>query len=163
MREGDSYYWAGGRKVPLEATSEVAIDLDSAAATGLDVTALARLRGAGRILTRSLLLVSGPEAADALGPGARAGVHPVFHSQDGSLVVVLPEVRVESADSRTLDEVGRSLTTAHVKERTEERLVLEPDSGRGEDALALANSVAESHRTDVSQPRLLRVVDRPSL
>lgn len=163
MADQDRYYWAGGRKVPLSASSDVVIDLDSEAGARLADPSHAALRDSGRRLTSSLMLVSRSDALAALGEdGVSArGVHPVFRSEDGSLVVVLPEVRVEGRDPERLAALGRSLTTAHVKDQTSERLTLEPDSGRGEDALALANTLAESPDTDVSQARFLRVVARP--
>jgi hypothetical protein len=159
----DRYYWAAGRKVPLTAASEVVIDLRSAAAAQISATALEALQANGRSLSDSLLMVSEADAVAALGEGgaAMSGVHPVFRSEDGSLVAVLPEVRVEAADSATLDELGSAAPDAHVTERTEERLVLEPDSGRGDDALTLANTLAETGRADVSQARFIRIVARP--
>jgi len=167
VADGDTFYWAGGRKVPLTASADVAIDLDSGAGAQLAEDSLAALRDGGRRLTSSLLLVPRSAAVAALGEeGASArGVHPVFHSEDGSLVVVLPQVRVEGSDPERLAALGRSLTTAavpaHVTDQTAERLTLEPDSGRGEDALALANTLAESPDTDLAQARFLRVVRRP--
>jgi hypothetical protein len=163
VAEGDTYYWAGGRRIPLAASSDVVIDLDSAAGAGLAAPQLDGLRAAGRSLTGSLLMVPGADAAATLGDGlgALSGVHPVYRSEDGSLVVVLPEVRVEASDPGALGAVRRSLTTAHVVEETDDRLVLAPDSGRGADALALANELAESRSTDLAQARFVRVVPRP--
>jgi len=100
--------------------------------------------------------------ADPGGPLARdAGEAPVYRAEDGSLVAVLPEVRVESEDPSVLEEVTSSLRDARVTLRTEERLVIVPDSGRGEDALALANRLAESFDLAVAQARFRRVVPRP--
>ena len=163
MAEGDTYYWAGGRRIPLAASSDVVIDLDSAAGARLAGLQLDGLRAAGRSLTGSLLMVPGADAAATLGDGVHVlpGVHPVYRSEDGSLVVVLPEVRVEARDPRALGAVRRSLTTAHVTEETDERLVLAPDSGRGADALTLANELAESKGPDLAQARFVRVVARP--
>lgn len=166
MVEGDTYYWAGGRRIPLAASSDVVVDLDSAAAARLAGPQLDGLRAVGRSLTGSLLLVPGAEATAALGEdvGSLPGVHPVYRSTDGSQVVVLPEVRVE-ADPVALTAVRRSLTAAHVTEETDERLVLAPDSGRGSDALTLANELAEtlaaSGGAHLAQARFVRVVPRP--
>jgi hypothetical protein len=163
VTEGDTYYWAGGRRIPLAASSDVVVDLDSAAGKQLDAPQLEGLRAAGRSLTGSLLMVPGAEAAAALGEGVGSlpGVHPVYRSADGSRVVVLPEVRVEAGDPGALTAVRTALTTAHVTEQTDERLVLAPDSGRGADALTLANQLAESGGTDLAQARFVRVVARP--
>jgi hypothetical protein len=160
MTDGARYYWAGGRRIPLLPSTDVVIDLDSEVARGSSIGAL---RGKGRQLSPSLLLVPRAEADAALGGAAATarGVHPVYRTEDGSLVAVLPQVRVESGDPRTLDAVSASLTHAHVAERTDERLVLEPDSGRGDDALTLANELAETASPDVAQARFVRVVPRP--
>lgn len=163
MSDGDRYYWAGGHKVPLFVSSAVVIDLDSAARAGLSEVDRDSMLASGRVLSGSMLMVDRADVVAALGEGgfAMPGVHPVFRSEDGSLVAVLPEVRVEAADAATLDELGSSVTAAHIKERTEERLVLEPDSGRGDDALTMANELAETGRTDVAQARFIRIVARP--
>lgn len=163
MSAGDTYYVAGGQEVPLRASSDVVIDLYSEAARDLSDDELESLRAKGRSLSPSLLLVPESSAAEVIGTSESSGpgIHPVFHADDGSLIVVLPEVRVEARDDADLDEIGRAVTNAHVKEQTKDRLVLEPDSGRGEDALELANTLAKSPLTDVSQARFMRVVPRP--
>lgn len=163
MSVGDTYYWAGGRKVPLAASSDVVVDLGSQAGDRLTEPELQALRDKGRSLSSSLLLVAESDAAQALGEGwsSMPGVHPVFRAEDGSEIVVLPEVRVEGSDPGKIAELGRSATSAHVTQQTDERLVLEPDSGRGEDALTLANELAESADTDVAQARFVRIVPRP--
>ncbi|HYO40076.1 MAG TPA: hypothetical protein VER39_10495 [Nocardioidaceae bacterium] len=160
---GDAYYWAGGRKVALHGSSDVVIDVTSAAGAQLAGSSLDSLRAQGRALSATLLLVPEAEASAALGDTSAsvAGVHPVYRSDDGALVVVLPEVRVESSDPRRLADLGRSLSAARVRERSEERLVLEPVSGRGADALRLANMLAESRAAEVTSARFLRVVARP--
>lgn len=162
---GDAYYWAGGRKIALHASSDVVIDVTSAAGDQLAGSRLDSLREKGRSLTASLLLVAETDATAALGETSSsvAGVHPVYRSDDGALVVVLPEVRVESSDPGRLAALGSSVTAANVKERSEERLVLEPVSGRGADALRLANSLAESQAAETTSARFLRVVPRPGV
>jgi hypothetical protein len=170
VKRGDAYYWAGGRKVPLTASTDVVVDLDSEAAAGLEPAQLDSLRAKGRTLSASLVMVARTDASEALGErcSTAPGVHPVFRSEDGTQIVVLPEVRVEGDDPDKLAAVVAGLgagegspTAAHVTERSDERFVLAPDSGRGDDALALANSLAESSDTDLSQPRFMRIVARP--
>ena len=100
-----------------------------------------------------------PDAPAAL----EAGEAPVYEAEDGSTLAVLPEVRVECADPAVLDAVAASLSGATVTDRSEERLVIRPDSGRGEDALALANHVHEAFDVDVAQARFRRVVPRPGV
>lgn len=158
MASGDSYYWAGGEKVPLLSCDQVVIDLDSEAAEAAR-PAVEALGRQGRQLLRSLVMVPKAAAQELLGSSS-AAVHPVFRTEDGTLLAVLPEVRVEASPGR-LDEVGRSLSGAHVTERSDERLVLVPDSHRGEDALRIANELSEHGGVEVSQARFVRVFARP--
>jgi hypothetical protein len=143
--------------VPLERSDEVVVDVSE--------PGLSDLSSHGRALSGSLVLVPEADAVGALGEdcASMAGVHPVFRSEDGALVVVLPEVRVEAEDPEALSAVRRAATNAHLTGEDEGRLVLAPDSGRGEDALALANQLAESGdlAADVIQARFLRIVPRP--
>lgn len=155
MPPGESYYWAGGRKVPLRPSDQVVVDLESTAVRG-KADALGR---EGRRLMGSLVMVPAAAAREALG-GAPTGLHPVYQAEDDTLIAVLPEIRVEAAPDR-LEDVRRSVRGAHVTEHGDERLVLVPDSGRGEDALRIANELSEAGGLDVSQARFLRVVTRP--
>lgn len=155
MPPDDSYYWAGGRKVPLLASDQVVVDLDSTALRG-KAEALGR---EGRRLTGSLVMVPAATAREAL-EGAPSGLHPVYRAADDTLIAVLPEIRVEAPPDR-LAQVRRSVRGAHVTEHDDERLVLVPDSGRGEDALRIANELSETGGLDVSQARFVRVVPRP--
>ncbi len=141
MTRRDGYYWADGHQVELHATDEVAVDLAGEAATELDDDARRRLQEHGRALTGSLVMVSEDEAGQILGDRLErgAGIHPVYRAQD-ALIVVLPEVRVE---------------------KDAESTVLTPDSGRGEDALAMANELVESARADSAQARFLRLLPGP--
>ena len=111
---------------------------------------------AGGRKVRLARLVDPPTAVEA-------GDAPVYEAEDGSTLAVLPEVRVECADPAVLDAVAASLSGATVTDRSEERLVIRPDSGRGEDALALANHVHEAFDVDVAQARFRRVVPRPGV
>lgn len=158
---GDAYYWAGGMKVALHATDEVCLDLDAAPLRGLATAVQQDLRTRGRALTGALRVMGRPEAEAALGKAidSEGGVHPVYRAE-GALVVVLPEVRVEGEDERRLAELVNAVAGAHVAEHTQGRVVAVPDSGRGEDALAIANELAESPDTDLAQARFLRIVPR---
>lgn len=156
----DTYYYAGGHRVPLLATDDVAVDLGSRTAMSMDGAARDGLRSLGRTLSSDLVLVTRTQAAEVLDV-ADAGVHPVYRSEDGAKLVVLPEVRVEAADPALLAAISRTVTGAHVTVQTEDRLTLVPDSGRSEDALALANSLAESGDLDLAQARFVRILTRP--
>ena len=100
---------------------------------------------------------------DPAGPSGASTDTATFRAEDGSLITVLPEVRVECEDPAVLDAVSSSLRDARVTQRTDERLVIEPTSGRGEDALALANHLAESFDLEVAQARFRRIIPRPGV
>jgi hypothetical protein len=90
----------------------------------------------------------------------------VFRAADGSLLVVLPEVRIEAADERQARKIRRALDGASVASEVVrdkgEQLVVRPRSHKGGDALELANLVAETVEPPMAQARFLRVVPRPS-
>jgi hypothetical protein len=162
----DSYYWAGGHRIVLKASQDVLVDLGVAARFGLDDAEIERLRQEGRHLTGTTVLLPErdlPKPSDHSTWSTRA-VHPVFRTDDGTLLAVLPEVRVE-ADQSKLAGVTQLVTgaeqTATVKEARPGRLVLEPISGNGGDALTLANTVFESCHPDLAQARFIRVTSRP--
>lgn len=160
---GEAYYYAGGRRRGLGESDLVALDL--AAVDAIGEGERDALRDQGRTLTGEVVLVDREAAARVLGDRLRdaSGVHPVYEAE-GALVVVLPEVRVEGG-ADALDRVQRkAASTRTVVESDEGRLVLRPGSGRGEEALALANEIVESDESaglDLAQARFLRVTPRP--
>jgi hypothetical protein len=157
----DDYYWSQGRKVSLLPSDQVVIE-DGAAGSGSTAAAgLEALRQKGIPVSPGYVMVQKDAARAVLGD-ATEGSHPVFRTEDGSLLAVLPEVRVEGEPER-LDSVSRTVTGAHVTERTDDRLTLVPDSGLGQDALRIANQLAEAGGVDVSQARFVRLVKRPGL
>lgn len=164
MGRGGAYYWARAEKVPLEDTSLVAVDVPAAKRARLwggeleDAAA-----GAGARRADDLVLVPAAELPAELHDRLReaGAVQPVF-GHDDTLLVVLPEVRVEAGDDDTAAAVSSAVRDyaagVAVEEPTPGRFVLRPRSGRGEDALELANHVYERARPDASQARFLRVV-----
>ena len=159
---GQAYYYAGGQRRGLDDSDLVAVDLD--AVEDVEEDALEQLRSKGRPLTGAVVLVDSGTAAQVLGDrlDQAPGVHPVYEAE-GALVVVLPEVRVEGGDDALRRVQQRASARAGV-EASEGRLVLRPRSGRGEEALAMANELAEaagSEELDLAQPRFLRITQRP--
>jgi hypothetical protein len=166
LTDGSTYYWAGGRRIPLAASGEVLVDLAAVHDAGLSEADVQHIRDSGRRLTDSFTLLSAdalPEELTRAEPGP--GVHPVFLATDGTLLAALPEVRVESQDPQRLHEVRKMIDDeglpAIVTSEGKGRMVLEPKSHRGADALSLANKLSEGLRLDVAQARFLRVVPRP--
>jgi hypothetical protein len=162
----DFYYYAGGKRIPLELDPEhVAVDLgvvesregkrpDPATVEGAE-----ELRSGLYLVERSALSADVRQRLDQ-----EDALLPVFHYED-ALVVILPEVRVEVAAGGET-EVHRFLEQADVPNEIladrGTRLVVRPDSGRGEDALRLANELQESVPVEMAQARFLRKVPKRS-
>lgn len=161
-----SYYWAGGERISLGSSNEFVIDLESAAHGGLDEAALTLLATVGKPLKDRLILVRDDAVPAALGRrlGTVQGVHPVFRADDGTLIAVLPEVRVEDSDAGALTQVEGFLADdlgAVVSKQRTGRLTVQLASGRGSDALTLANKLTEDLHPQLAQARFLRVMQRP--
>ena len=119
----------------------------------------------GRELTKALRLVDGTDLPEPLRHtlDAAGALQPVYGTADDARVVVLPEVRVEASDPETRKGL-RDLVKDSDAEMTESkpgRFVISVPSGRGDDALTLANRVVEELRPEVAQARFIHVVPRP--
>jgi hypothetical protein len=162
VERGGAYYWARAEKVPLDDTSLVAVDVPAARRARLwdgeleDAAAGAR-RADDLVLVPTAELPA--ELRDRLWEAC--AVQPVF-GHDDTLLVVLPEVRVEAGDADTAAAVSSAVrdyaADVAVEQPAPGRFVLRPRSGRGEDALELANHVYERARPTAVQARFLRVV-----
>jgi hypothetical protein len=93
----------------------------------------------------------------------QGAVQPVFHAE-GAMLIALPEVRLEESSPERRQAVHRWLRRhardAEIVEDRGDRIVVRPTSGRGQDALALANQLTEQIGPEMAQPRFLRIVDR---
>jgi hypothetical protein len=159
------YYYASGKAVRLTPDEEwIAVDTrrSEAAVSPADLKAL--LRDASRPLRGDLVLVRrdalSSRQLDAL--AKQGAIHPVFHA-GGAMLVALPEVRVEESSPERRQAVHRWLRRhtrdAELVEDRGDRIVLRPTSGRGQDALSLANDLTEQVGPEMAQPRFLRIVD----
>jgi len=167
-RKGPSgyYYYASDKPVGLTLDEEwIAVDMDRVDPAADDIPAAA-LRGRARPLRGSLFLLrrdcfSGPQRDVLVERGA---IHPVFRAE-GAMLVALPEVRVEDASPRRQaalhDWLAQHRGEAEIVQDRGDRMVLRPTSGRGLDALALANHLSEQVGPEMAQPGFLRIVERP--
>jgi hypothetical protein len=161
----DAYYYdVDGSRVPLRAADELAVDLRAAE---LPPGALERLSECGRELRGDVVMLDGGEVPGEVAEAfdAAGALHPVFGSADGGRVVVMPEVRIEVADEQQAGEVRRYLEASElsceVVRESGAQLVVRPTSGRGAEALELANRIEEELHPPMSQARFLRIVPRP--
>jgi hypothetical protein len=163
----DAYYYdLDGSRIPLRAAGMVAVDLRVAARTDVGENTLGTVRREGTELRAGIVMVDEHtlDAPTTQALDAAGALHPVYRAGDDALVVVLPEVRIEADDDAQAARV-RGLVAAEpaseIVGETGHRLIARPGSGRGLDALRLANRVTETIRPKVAQARLLRVLPRP--
>ena len=165
MRE-QHYYYAGGERIPLRPDRmHVAVDVKAAARARVG-RKIAGILKKSPSLRRDVHLVEKRQLPKATMERleAAAAVMPVFRHKD-ALVVVQPEIRVETTDAsqaRSLKAfLAKSDVDAEVIQDKAGRHTVRPASGRGEDALVLANRLHEEANVDLAQARFIRVVPRP--
>ena len=158
------YYYASGERVALEPDADhVALDLGTAPARSRSKTATAmpraELQQRGRMLNDSVLLVTGAA------PAGHASLQlPVFRS-GSTLLVALPEVRVEDDDPESLRRLHAWLAAepgrADVTDQVPGRITLRAGPVYGHDGVTLAREVVERCGVQSASPRLLRVTPGP--
>ena len=160
----DTYYYSEGRRIELTPVEEiVALDIEVAHKERVGGKELKRLMKDGRQLRGSLYLIGRNKlTADMLHQIDEAGAQqPVFQHGD-TVIVVLPEVRAETLPGKQelLFEILQDTETVPVEvvEASGRNLVLRPKSGRGIDALHLANQLYENAHMVMAHPRFIRLV-----
>ena len=142
-------YYAGGRKVELDRDENyVAVVQQAAQEAGLD----AQVETASKDSQRGgagVLLVERSALDDKMLTSLRdAGALQPVYRKDQAVMVALPEVRVEfdTAEQRqsVMDVLADKSALPHtILQSTDYSMVVAPASGRGEDALKLANDIQE--------------------
>jgi hypothetical protein len=160
------YYYAGGRKIELEADDKhVAVDRAVADAAGLTSGAIG---GAASDLRSGVVLSEksslGDKVLDAL--DSAGALRPVFR-RDEAVLVALPEVRVEYDDPTQRKAVKTLLASdfqdVSISEETDDRLILKPASGDARDALKLANDIFEHAHPAASSVRFVQFMPKPGV
>jgi hypothetical protein len=159
-----AYYYAAGQKVDLEPDEEhVAVDQAAAKEAGLDakVNAYSAVRaGAGVLVTSRSSLTD-----DTIQRLQEAGALQPVYRRDKAVVVAMPEVRVEfdtpDQRGRVMSLLSPNASDVSVTEDTTDRLVIRPVSGRGEDALNLANRIQEYANPAAVSVRFVQFVPKP--
>ncbi len=160
-----AYYYAAGQKVELEPDEEhVAVDQAAAKEAGLDAkvsaASVAAVRaGAGVFVTpRSSL------TADTIKQLQKAGALQTVYRRDKAVVVAMPEVRIEfdtpAQRARVMSLLSPNVSHFSITEDTSDRLVIRPTSGKGEDALNLANRIQEHASPAAVSVRFVQFVPR---
>jgi hypothetical protein len=157
------YFYAGGERHALEpADGPLAIDTRAVAAAGLgDIVAVLPIRSK---LPGGVVLVDRADCTDEIFARLnRAGVIRSVYRSGRAFVVPMPEVRVEFEGDQRADAIralGKSPVPADITEDTPDRLALRPRSGKGDDALDLANYIYEHAHPAASTVRMLQVVPK---
>jgi len=159
------YYYAGGRRIELEADDElVAVDEKDADAAGVRVDAgepAKRLPGGIILSPRARLNEADLERLSGAG-----ALRPVYR-RDRTVLVALPEIRVEFDSATQRAAVKAALPTApfavEVSDEHADGLVLRPASGRDVDTLAIANYIYEQARPAAASVRFVQVVPKPGV
>ena len=167
---GNLHYKAGGTSVELTPHTGI-IGIDTGKLSGKAGASIwSSLKNESISVGRGIALVSVKEISNEQERKLRAlkAFLPVFES--GSAVLVpLPEVRVEGP---TGTDVGKAMTQARrwlqghsdrfkIIDDGAERLVVEPASGRGEDAVLLADEISDNVSRVTATPRFIRWTQRP--
>jgi hypothetical protein len=162
-----TYYWAGGRKVRLLPSNQVAVDLVRAQLSDLEPKQLAEIRRRGRSVNDGLMILGEAQfdEYERAELEAAAALQPIYASSDGTLIIVLPEVRVEISDPDKgrsfLNNFAGSDRGLQLSESKPGRFVIKLGKGNGDDALLLANELVETLHPDLAQARFVRLTDRP--
>jgi hypothetical protein len=161
----DAYYYAEGKRVALKPALDLIAVVDARLAAKLPALQAsdAALREGTHLRGGIRLVRVGDLEPDTLERLQKAAVtQPVFR-QDGTILVALPEIRIEDEREAKLAEVrefvaGRARPAA---DENEGRLTLHLQSEDGRDALMLANELVERYKPASVSPRFLRVVPGP--
>jgi hypothetical protein len=159
------YYYASGHPVDLTLDADwLAVDTRKLKAAGVSARLQAALLKDSRPLRGDLVLVKRQaipaKPLDAL--TLQGAVHPVFRAE-GAFLIALPEVRVEEPSTQRQRAVHRWVRQhgdeAELVEDNGEQMLLRPTSGRGTDAITLANHLTEQIGPEMAQARFVRVVE----
>jgi len=165
--KGDLYYYAQGKRVSLsEDEGFVALDLDRAEEVGIKHEVRNLLDEDAERIRRELYLVprSGISSEVEERLSENGVLQPVLRHGD-ALFVALPEVRVETSERKKNLAVRKFLKDSDVpceiNSDQVQGFVVRPRSGRGLDALRLANELHEETPVDVADVHFIRRVPRP--
>ena len=164
-----AYYYAAGRRVQLESDEErVAVDKSAAERAGLDAH-VRRATEDGPRQGRGVVLVQRSALGEKTIASLRdaGALQPVYRHKD-AVMVALPEVRVEfdTPEQRraVMDVLAGSHALPHkISESTDERMIVRPESGDGEDALKIANEIYERAHPAAASVRFIQFVPKPSV
>ena len=162
-----AYYWAGGQKVELETDDEhVAIDQKLAERAGLDRELKTAAQAGQRVGAGVLVAPRSSLEEGTLTSLREAGALHSVYKHRRAMVVPLPEIRIELDNPKQRRAVMSVLTERasdhSITEDTPEQMVLRPTSGKGDDALKLANNIYERAHPAAASVRFIQFVPKPT-
>jgi hypothetical protein len=159
-------YYAGGHKVEIDRDeSYVAVVQDVAKKAGLgaqvETASKDSQRGGSGVLLVERSAIDDKTLASLRDVGA---LQPVYRN-DQAVMVALPEVRVEfdTAEQRkaVMDVLADPDALPHkIMQSSDDGLVVQPASGKGEDALKLANDIQERGHPAAASVRFVQFVPK---
>lgn len=162
-------YYAGGRKVELERADDyVAVVQDAARKAGLDGrvrTAIAdNARQGGGVVLAQRSALDERTIASLADAGA---LQPVYRTDKG-VMVALPEIRVEFDTLEQRESVmnvlsDRDMLPHTISETSDYGIVVAPKSGKGDDALKIANEIQERGHPAAASVRFVQFVPKPTV
>jgi len=160
------FYYAGGEKINLQPVKDMLAFARPASLAKLPAALKQTLHEGLEAVTDGITIVPVEQLTSQVLSAIRdkLKVFPVFAGDASGMLVALPEVRVqceqdenEELESWLKERAGEIKVVKHEGSQ----FVLQPTSGAGEDALRIANEIYKKFRPQMSQPRFLRIVDRP--
>lgn len=163
-----AYYYASGQRVELETDDEhVGVDRSAAQRAGVGPQVASAPSVAGQ--SASVAVVPRSALSDeTLATLRQAGALQPVYRRHRAIMVALPEVRVEFDSPAQRKSVlkflaDRKAPPHSITDTSDDRLVIAPASGRGDDALAIANEIYEHAHPASSSVRFLQFVPKPTL
>jgi hypothetical protein len=159
------YFYASGERVPIERDEDqVAIDIGRAGQAAIDDVLEQAGAGAAQRLQGRVVVVSRKAVGKLLTRLEAAGALQPVYRHESAVLVPLPEVRVELDPGQrkaVLAAIEESPVPAEVVDENDDRVVLRPRSGNGDDAIALANHIFEKAKPAASAVDFVRFVPKP--
>jgi hypothetical protein len=162
-----AYYYASGQRIELEPDDEhVAVDENAAERAGLSTRLTA---SAGPFRQNGVFIVERKAVDEAtLTTLRKAGALQSVYRRNRAMIVALPEVRIEVDNAKqrraVMDLLADTKAPRHtITENTDERIVVKPASGNGDDALLIANEIYERAHPAAASVRFIQFVPKPSL
>jgi len=157
-KKNKSYYFADGKKIYLTPMADLVAYSKVGEASPAENIRLVKKESFGVSTTSS-------DSTQIRKVSARE--YPVYSCEAGGYMVALPEIRVleqtMEPTAKFKDWLTKNKKRVRILEQKRGQSVLTPVSGTGEEAIEIANEIYLAIKPSMSQPRFLRIVDRPSL